>query len=78
MEVGVEACSRLMKVASEGAVSIRDSSHRGISKCVCCRYPRPYWRHPRIVAAPIGPFWSRGHSSTHRRRARVSATVALA
>ena len=31
MEVGVVACNRLMKVASEGAVSIRDSSHRGAS-----------------------------------------------
>ena len=67
MDVGVVACNRLMKVASEGAVNIRE----------CCRYPRPYWRHPRIVAAPMGPFWSRGQSSTHKRRARVSATVAL-
>ena len=28
MDVGVVACNRLMKVASEGAVSIHDSSHR--------------------------------------------------
>ena len=51
--MGVVACNRLMKVASEGAVNIRDSLQRGISRCECCRYPRPYWRHPRMVAAPM-------------------------
>ena len=60
MDVGVVACNRLMKVASEGGVSICDSSHRGISKCECCRYTRAYWRHPRIVAAPMGPFGQEG------------------